>query len=101
MESLGVGKGFVLFRRSGPMEARSMSFDVKDRVQVFVDENEVATVYRGSRSPVDVPRGRSLELLVENMGHLNFGPNLGEQKGLSRFMAEDGDWTATCLPMDY
>jgi len=110
MEALGVGNGFVLFKEvnsPNANDARTMwwdQYDVRDRVQVFVDEKEVGSVYRTTQtyfSKVDLPAGKSLELLVENMGHINYGPNIDEQKGIQGFKAPGGDWSAICLPLGY
>ncbi|GAA1970613.1 glycoside hydrolase family 35 protein [Kitasatospora viridis] len=91
MEQLGQSYGLVLYRTevSGPRAPAELQVDgLGDRAQVFLDGRPVGVLDRTGRSggPVElaVPAGGArLELLVENLGRVNYGPALGERKGIS------------------
>ncbi|MDF0514344.1 beta-galactosidase [Agromyces sp. H3Y2-19a] len=57
--------------------------EVRDRAHVFLDGARVGTIDRehGERV-IAVPRAGRLSLLVEHLGGVNYGPRLGEAKGL-------------------
>lgn len=77
--------------------------DVRDLAWVTVDGHPVATMSRtlGVRSAM-IPAGSRLSVLVEEQGRVNYGPLLGEAKGLIGSATLDGraldEWTAT--PID-
>lgn len=88
-EELGADAGLVLYRSrpilpKGP--TRISIPDLRDRAQVFVDGLPVGVLDRndpkagieltGTGARVD------LEILVENQGRINYGPRLGEAKGI-------------------
>ncbi|WP_406109318.1 hypothetical protein OG698_41355 [Streptomyces sp. NBC_01003] len=58
-----------------------------DRAQVFLDGVPLGVLERtGSLDalPISVPdTGAELDLLVENMGRINYGPLLEDRKGIS------------------
>lgn len=89
MERLGQAHGFILYRTTvnGPREAAPLVVEeVHDRAQLFVD-GEVRAVLERNR-PAEVmlrfgPGPHRLELLVENMGRVNFGPQLHDRKGIT------------------
>lgn len=112
MEDLQSWYGFVLFQtaKSTASDATSgfpsmtmnfSSLTLHDRVQVFVDGAEAGTAYRATcPSTVQVPAGKEMGLLVENMGRINYGTAVVDHKGL--FVTppvQHIDWTATCLPL--
>ncbi|MES2263006.1 MAG: beta-galactosidase family protein [Pseudomonadota bacterium] len=88
MESLGQNYGFVLYRTrirhpAGPVVLSAER--VHDRAQVFIDGRAVGILERnGALSlEIDLPAGaQTLELLVENQGRVNYGPDLQDRKGL-------------------
>ncbi|GAA1535909.1 beta-galactosidase [Dactylosporangium maewongense] len=84
-EELGLDHGLVLYRCTlpGPREARPLVVDgLHDRAHVFVDGRPVAVLERDGRRSVDVAGPATVELLVESMGRVNYGPRLGESKGI-------------------
>jgi beta-galactosidase len=91
MEELDQSYGFVLYRTwvTGPREAAELVVDgLGDRAQVFLDGRPVGILDRTGLSggPVElaVPAGGArLELLVENLGRVNYGPQLADRKGIS------------------
>lgn len=90
MEQYGQAGGAILYRTHvpGPNLSTVLELrDVHDRAHVFVNGTRVATVYRNDESydvPVSLPeRDNVLELVVENMGRINFGPFLHDEKGIT------------------
>ncbi|HEX8601574.1 MAG TPA: beta-galactosidase family protein [Pseudoduganella sp.] len=88
MESLGQDYGFLLYRTTVVHPAGKVTLSVErvhDRAQVFVDGVEAGVLARdgGGTLDIDVPGGPfTLDLLVENMGRVNYGPDLQDRKGL-------------------
>ncbi|RDV44997.1 beta-galactosidase [Leifsonia sp. ku-ls] len=85
-EELGVDHGLVAYRFSipGPRAAEPLEVrDVRDRAHVFVDGALLGVVERGGDGmlpPVGGPA--EVTVLVESMGRTNYGPRLGQHKGL-------------------
>ena len=77
-------EGFAVYRALDPAEPGVLELgEVRDRAQVFVDRRAVGVLSRdhGERRAV-LPGGGQLELLVEDLGRVNYGPRIGEPKGL-------------------
>jgi hypothetical protein len=127
MERLGQSYGLILYSRArapwpvqieGGMPVAGaggqLAFSgrtMHDRVQIFVDGASVATVYRpecgcavngpGSYCHVTVPAtGGELQLLVENMGRVNFGQISAETKGIDDGPPMSGNWSAQCISLE-
>lgn len=76
--------GFALYRALDDVAAGVLELaEVRDRAQVFVDRAPVGVLSRdlGERRAV-LPHGGTLEVLVEDQGRVNYGPRIGEPKGL-------------------
>ncbi|MEH6415930.1 glycoside hydrolase family 35 protein [Pseudomonas sp. CGJS7] len=109
MEALDQNYGFVLYRASVPAKARGkLTVDeVRDYATVLADGKPVGTLDRrfGERElDADLKPGTRLDLLVENMGRINFGARLDEErKGITRSVRvgaeEVFDWTHYSLPL--
>ena len=91
MEQYGQNGGAILYRTHvpGPNPSTTLGLgEVHDRAHVFINGRRVATVYRNDDSydiPVSFPeKDNVLEIIVENMGRVNFGPYLHDEKGLNR-----------------
>ncbi len=87
MDDLGQSRGFVRYRRelAGGDGPATLSFDgVRDRAWVSIDGVPVGTLSRSlHESAITLPRANgTLEILIEDGGRVNYGPRLGEQKGL-------------------
>jgi beta-galactosidase len=86
-ERLGLDHGLVLYRATlpGPSDARPLVLaGLADRAHIFVGGRHLATV-DPSDPPVQVTApagGCRLDLLVESTGRVNYGPLLGERKGI-------------------
>ena len=111
MEELGQGCGFILYhaRVKGPREENALILqDVRDRAHVFANGEFKGIIYRNdaeSAVRLCVPaEGLTLDVLVENMGRVNYGPYLRDPKGVTegirlgqQFLYGWDEWT---LPMD-
>ncbi|MFC8798937.1 beta-galactosidase family protein [Promicromonospora sp. NPDC057138] len=85
MEELGLWSGFAVYRTTiRPDDAVLAVDEVRDRAVVLLDGDPVGVLDRGSHTyAVALPaRAGELTLLVENQGHVDYGPRIGEPKGL-------------------
>ncbi|WP_437089102.1 glycoside hydrolase family 35 protein [Streptomyces sp. enrichment culture] len=109
MHELGQASGLALYRTTVPAAGDGLlRFEggVGDRAQVFVDGAPAGVLERerGEETlPVRVPRpGATLDVLVENLGGVNYGPHIGDPKGLLGPVSFDGTvlrgWECRPLP---
>ena len=89
MEFFDQDYGFILYRThiSGPRpEGMLYAHEVRDRAQVFVDGRPIGVLERETGDEtlsLEIPpQGSTLDLLVENLGRVNFGPGLMDRKGI-------------------
>ena len=108
MEEMDQVEGYVLYRHtvvtavSGLLEVTGL----RDYGIVMVNGKRVATLNRQDRqftAQVDLPAGGRLEILVENMGHINYGGDMvNNRKGIISPVkiggAELTGWTMWALP---
>ena len=90
MEQLGQITGFMLYRTKidGPVDDPLVLGEVKDRAHVVVDGKLVGIAGRSvDRATVELALGSGphrLDILVENMGRINYGQEMNEErKGLA------------------
>lgn len=110
MEQFGQSYGFILYSTwvKGPRKGQKLYIqEVRDRAQVFLDGKPLGIVERWNPQPIDieVPAGGArLDILVENMGRINYGPLLRDPKGITECVRIDNqnqyNWTVHPLPMD-
>lgn len=110
MEKLGQAYGYILYSTwiKGPRNGQKLHIqEVRDRAQVFVDGKPLGVVERWNPQPltIDVPReGARLDILVENMGRINYGPLLRDVKGITEGVRIDNQfqyhWSIYPLPLD-
>jgi beta-galactosidase len=106
VDELGSSGPFALYRAADRVPAGVLELgEVRDRAQVFVDRDAVAVLSRDHHERRAVlPRGGSLELLVEDLGRVNYGPRIGEPKGIVGPASQDGapltSWTVRPLALD-
>ncbi|NIK61656.1 glycoside hydrolase family 35 protein [Kribbella shirazensis] len=80
--------------------------EVRDRVQVFLDGAPVGVLERERRErAIMLPHSRGrLELVVEDQGRVNYGPRIGEPKGLIGPIRLGADeltgWSACAIDLD-
>lgn len=110
-EQLGIDAGMVLYA-AGPSlpegEVRLTIRGLRDRAHIFVDGtcvDVVDAVTAESGVLLSGPeRTIRLEILVENQGRINFGPLLGEGKGILEGVWLDHRrvqrWSATAIPLE-
>ncbi|MEU5868871.1 beta-galactosidase family protein [Nonomuraea sp. NPDC047529] len=109
-EELGLAHGLVLYRATvhGPRRPYELHVDgLADRAHLFVDGEPVAVLERDRLTgvPVAVPGPSAVvELLVESMGRVNYGPRLGDRKGIVGGVRHERqyvhDWEAVPIPLD-
>lgn len=110
MEELGQDYGFILYRTqlTGPQEKTPLTIqEVRDRALVFVDRKFQGVIDRFENNTIDIEvpsEGAQLDILVENMGRINYGPKLHDRKGITEgvrinYQFQYG-WEIYCLPMD-
>ena len=101
MERLGQNYGYILYRTSLGTEERLQRlrlWKANDRVQVFVDGVPAATLYdrellEERELDISFSKGASMDILVENMGRVNYGPRLEDQrKGIDGGLTVNGHW---------
>lgn len=108
LDDLGSANGFIRYRASlsAGDEPTVLQFaDVRDRAWVSLDGTAVGVLSRsaGERS-ITLPRGTGvLEVLVEDEGRVNYGPRIGEPKGLIGPAVLAGreitGWEASVVPL--
>ncbi len=110
METLGQNYGFILYSTfiAGPRSGAELTLqEVRDRALVYVDGQYAGAVNRWEpRSiPLEIPiNGARLDILVENMGRINYGPLLRDNKGITEGIRLGNqflfDWSIYSLPLD-
>jgi len=107
MEAYDQGHGCIVYRTTLPAgpAARLQVAQAHDFAWVFVDGLQVGTMDRRKRSyEVALPERKSaatLEILVEAVGHVNFGQEIHDRKGIQgspRLITADGSSTALAGP---
>ncbi|GGH36523.1 glycoside hydrolase family 35 protein [Paenibacillus segetis] len=109
MEKLGQAYGFILYstRVTGPRTGMELILqEVRDRALVFANGTYAGTVERWDPRGISLevpPEGLQIDILVENMGRVNYGPELRDPKGITtgvRFGYQFlHDWTIRSLPL--
>lgn len=90
MEQLGQNYGYILYRTEveGCGETMKLSIPyVRDRADIYLDRKYIGTLMRERDErtvEICIPNGQVgvLEILVENMGRINYGWRINEQKGI-------------------
>ncbi|MEQ1644592.1 MAG: beta-galactosidase family protein [Pyrinomonadaceae bacterium] len=110
MEDLGQNHGFVLYRHrfaadaSGTLEFKEQ----RDYSHVYINKKFIGKLDRRLKEQsikIDAKRGDLLEVLVENMGRINFGKDfIFDRKGITERVSLDGvelkNWEIVSLPFD-
>ena len=110
MEQFNQNTGFILYRTrlDGPLTTTLSIREVHDRAHIFGNGQLLGLLERNKTAaslPLDVPtEGMTLDVLVENMGRINYGPNLHDRKGITDGVFLDQQyhfgWEIYCLPLD-
>ena len=113
MEQLGQNYGYILYRSELKKESRLEKlrlWEANDRAQIFVDNKLIATLYdRELLSEIEIKVALTgsgkMDILVENMGRVNFGAKLERQrKGINGAVQVNSHqhfgWQHYPLPLD-
>lgn len=118
MEELGQGYGYTLYRTTlsdgaheGKAQIKTMRlFGANDRAQVFLNGEHRATWYdrellENHETNWNVPAPSTIDILMENMGRVNYGPYLESQrKGIAGCVRVNehalNGWEQYCLKLD-
>lgn len=110
MEALGQNLGFILYRTrlDTPADGDLTIEAFRDYALVMLDGAVLGYVDRRAPAPLRVPSARpgaTLDILVENCGRINYGPDLPfERKGIEGAVRLDErelqDWEIISLPLD-
>lgn len=109
MEKLGQDYGFILYSTNipGPRKDEQLFLqDVHDRAWIFLDGEFKGIYMRDEIQDItlDIPKeGARLDILVENMGRINYGPHLKDYKGITEGVRLGNQflfgWTIYTLPL--
>ena len=110
MEYLGQAYGFILYRAQipGPRVAAPLAIrDLHDHAQIFLNGEPIGILEREfperTLSIATPPEGATLDILVENMGRVNYGPYLLDRKGITESVRLGQlflfNWTIYPLPL--
>ncbi|HEV2287996.1 MAG TPA: beta-galactosidase [Candidatus Acidoferrales bacterium] len=110
MEAVGQAYGYILYRTHirGSRRGELKITEVHDYAEVFVNGQRAGSLDRRlgqDRIPVELPAANNtLDILVENLGRINFGPHLrDDRKGITESVTFDGreltGWEIYPLPM--
>ncbi|MBS5116004.1 MAG: beta-galactosidase [Erysipelotrichaceae bacterium] len=92
MEKLGQNFGFILYRTylAGPFQKRELNIHgLHDRATIYVNQKYMGYIERDRPSDkieISVEKDETvcLDILVENMGRVNYGPELYDYKGITK-----------------
>jgi beta-galactosidase len=108
MEDLDQNFGWVLYRKELPQPAAGQLKleGLRHYAQIFLNQNEIGSLdWRLSQNSlaIDAPAGTTLDVLVENMGRVNYGKDLvNNRTGITGSVTLDGkelrDWQIFSLP---
>lgn len=114
MEKLDQNYGYILYRSTLEREQKLEKirlWKANDRANIFVDEKPVLTLYDRellTEAQVDVEweQPARMDILMENMGRVNFGPLMESQrKGIEGCVQLNGhmhyNWEMYPLPLDH
>lgn len=112
MEKLGQDYGYILYHSTLDTEEnieKIRLWGANDRANIFVEQNNVLTLYdrellEESSVKVSFEKGAPLDILVENMGRVNFGPRMElQRKGIDHCVQINGHmhngWKQYPLPL--
>jgi len=110
-EELNQGYGYVLYSRKfvHPAKGELKIAGLRDFATVYIEgkwQGELNRYYQRYTMPVDIPFNSRLDLLVENMGRINYGAEIVRNtKGIISPVAIggheiSGGWVMYCLPME-
>lgn len=110
MEELNQDYGFILYKTkvNGVIEDMPLILqDVRDRALVFLNGDFKGVIDRDINQEIILnseEKESTLEILVENMGRINYGPLLKDRKGITEGVRLDRqflfNWEIYTIPLD-
>lgn len=110
MESLGQSYGFLLYRwlPERPTKGRLNIISMNDYALIYQGDNKLGELdrrFNQNAVDVDLAPAQPLDILIENMGRINYGPHmLDDRKGITERVLlngrELGGWQIFPLPLD-
>jgi len=113
MERLGQNYGYILYRTRLHTEenlGKIRLWGANDRALIYVDDEPVLTLYdrellAEKELGLPIQKGAKLDILMENMGRVNFGPLMElQRKGIDHCVQINGHmhnhWEQYPLPLD-
>ncbi len=113
MEKLGQSYGYILYHSTLDTEEgveRIRLWKANDRANIFIGQRKAAVLYdrellEEHKLDIRCDKGEPLDILVENMGRVNFGPYLElQRKGIDHCVQINGhmhnNWQQYTLPLD-
>jgi beta-galactosidase len=111
MEYLGQSQGFILYRTAfrGHYGGKLKIWELHDYANIYADGRILGTLNRAKKEDtLEIPRSeakpKTLDILVEGMGRINFSQYLIDRKGITDRVTLNSmtlmDWQAFPLPMD-
>jgi beta-galactosidase len=90
MEAFGQSSGFILYRTKllGHRGGKLTVTELHDYATVFADSRYLGTIDRTKgEASLDIPKAepanQTIDILVEGMGRINYGPRLLDRKGIT------------------
>ena len=113
MEKLGQSYGYILYRTRLHTEEnleKIRLWGANDRANILLDDKPVLTLYdrelqKEHEVKLPIEKGAKLDILMENMGRVNFGPLMEQQrKGIAQCVQINGHmqnhWQQYPLPLN-
>lgn len=111
MEMLGQYEGLILYRTKliGHKKGQLTIYNLNDYATVFIDGKYIGSIDRTlKQNTIEIPasdvKNPVLEILVENMGHINFAAQMIDRKGITDRVLLNGmtlmNWEIFNLPMN-
>ena len=113
MEQLGQNYGYILYHSTLHTENRIDKirlWEANDRANIFINKKPVKILYdrellEEQNLNIEFEQDSDFDILVENMGRVNFGPRMEHQrKGIAQCVQLDGHmhnhWLQYTLPLD-
>jgi len=111
MEFFNQSYGFILYRTEliGRHAGTLAIHDLHDYANIYLDGKYLGTLDRAKgENTIEIPKSdppaRILDILVEGMGRVNYGPEMIDRKGITDRVTLANmtlmNWEVTCLPMD-
>jgi beta-galactosidase len=110
MESVGQSYGFILYRwlPKRPTKGRLNIISMNDYALIYQGDSKLAELdrrFKQNALDVDLAPAQPLDILIENMGRINYGPRMVDgRKGITERVLlngrELGGWQIFPLPLD-